>query len=161
MADNSMLVKVGLFGAAGYLAYRYGLFSSFGLAPAATAPAPGSGSPIAGPPPAGSTPPAATPPASTSPAPSVLDGIFARIQSKAGAGASLGPDEWGWYLNNELAALGKGSAPDPVPLFGQRPFSPMSAAQWWGPMSSALQSQMGLNGLGIYGGLAAIARRHR
>jgi hypothetical protein len=70
--------------------------------------------------------------------------------------AGLGPDEWGWYLNNELAAAGKPAAPDPLTVFGaglDRSVK-MTAAQYWPAMEAALRSQLGLSGfrgLGLYG----------
>jgi hypothetical protein len=94
--------------------------------------------------------------------PSVLDGIVARITAKAGSGAKLDADNWGWYLNNELSALGKGAAPDPVPIFNldrSQTLPQMTIAEWWGPMSAALKSQMGLSGLGHFGALAALYGR--
>lgn len=155
MADNSALLKVGLFAGAGYLAYKFG-YLNFLFPATAAAPAPGStGSPAS----TTSGPVSPTPPAAA-PSASVLDGIFQRITAAAGSGAKLDADNWGWYLNAELATLGKGAAPDPVPLFGARPFPAMTAAEWWGPMSGALRSQMGLSGLGYFGGLAAVTHRY-
>lgn len=148
MADNSGIIKIGLIGAAAWLAYKQGWLAFLGI-----------GLPVAAP--ATAAPAAIAPGAPAAAAPSMLDGIFSRVQSAAGSGAQLDPDEWDWYLNNELAALGKGAAPDPVGIFGQRPFSKVGAAQWWGPMSAALRSQLGLSGLGIYGGLAALSTRYR
>jgi len=163
VADNSTLIKLAVAGGVGYFAYTQGWLSFLGMSPAgSTTPPPGAQTnPPAAQPPA-TTPATTTPPTTpTTPATSVLDGIFARIQASAGANAQLNPDDWGWYLNNELSALGRPAAPDPVPLFGARPQPTMGAAAWWGPMSAALKSQLGLSGLGVYGGLAAMARRYR
>jgi hypothetical protein len=84
-------------------------------------------------------------------------GIQARVLLAAKAPADgLPVDEWGFFLNESLAPLGK-SAPDPMPLFvaavpgfdrGQK----LTAGQYWAVMGPALKSQLGLSGLGMYGG---------
>ena len=64
----------------------------------------------------------------------------------------IGVDAWGWYLNNELAPLGK-AAPDPLSVFGGAwdRSRLVPAAQYWAAMGPALKSQLGLSGLGLYG----------
>jgi hypothetical protein len=129
VADNS-LVKYGLFAGAAYLAYRQGWLSFLGLGGPTVVTAP----PANG----GANPPATGSTAEAIPPPSVLSGIFSRIQSKAGA-VPLNADEWNWYLSNELAALGKGAAPDPVPIFGldrSQPLPEMSFDQYKAKMQA-------------------------
>lgn len=108
-------------------------------------------------------------------APSIADIQAAVILSAKAPSEGLTVDEWGWYLNNALAPLGK-AAPDPMPLFSQLvdaanqamaassrvnnvPFTPqaftrstrVTAATYWPVMTQALKSQLGLSGLGMYG----------
>lgn len=83
-------------------------------------------------------------------------GIQARVLAAAKAPSDgLGVDTWGWFVNNELAPLGK-SAPDPMPLFqaaspgfdrGQK----VSGAQYFAVMGPALKAQTGLSGYGLFG----------
>ena len=97
-----------------------------------------------------------------------LDGIYTAIVAAAKAAnapaAGLNVDGWGYYLNNQLALQGL-TAPDPMPIFssaisGFARSQLMTAAQYWGIMAPALKSQLGLNGLGIYGGLGLLRRRY-
>ena len=77
--------------------------------------------------------------------------------------AGLSIDEWGYFVNQELAPLGK-TAPDPMPLFqaasaGFDRAQKITAPQYWAVMEPALKAQ-GMSGLGIYGGLHALVRRY-
>lgn len=82
-------------------------------------------------------------------------GIQARVLLAAKAPVEgLSIDEWGWYVNDALSALGK-SAPDPMPLFvaavpGFDRTQKVTAGQYWAVMGPALKSQLGLSGLGMY-----------
>ena len=98
-----------------------------------------------------------------------LDAIYAAIVAAANAAnvpaAGLNVDGWGYYLNNQLASQGL-TAPDPLPIFtaaipGFARAQLMTAAQYWGIMAPALKSQLGLSGLGLYGGLGLLAQRYR
>jgi hypothetical protein len=139
------LVKWGILGVVGYFGYKWIAGSA---TPPAVAPAP------AGP------APAAPPPAPTGPS---ADSIYAAMISKANApAAGLTPDQWNYFL----AQVWKGTPPDPVSVFqvqrdanGQLPL--MTAAVYWGPMAAALKASGGLSGLGVFGGLGALAGRRR
>jgi hypothetical protein len=151
-ADNSGMIKIALFAGAGYLAYRQGWLSMLGLGtPAAASPAPAV-------------------PATPAPNPNAivgansLDAIYTRMLAAAKV-SSANVDEWGYYLNNELAKTGK-VAPDPMPIFQTAVpnfdrAQKLSAAQYWAVMSPALKTQLGLSGLGIYGGLGQLLRGYR
>jgi hypothetical protein len=84
-------------------------------------------------------------------------GIQARVLLAAKAPAEgLGVDEWNYFVNDALGPLGK-SAPDPMPLFvaaspGFDRSQKITAGQYWAVMGPALKSQLGLSGLGMYGG---------
>ena len=97
-----------------------------------------------------------------------MDAIYAAIVAAANAAsvpaAGLNVDGWGYYLNNQLASQGL-TAPDPLPIFtaaipGFARAQLMTAAQYWGIMAPALKSQLGLSGLGLYGGLGMLAGRY-
>ena len=130
------------------------------------------------------TPPAAPP--APNPKANVLDGIYTAMVKAANApSAGLTVDQWGYYLNQQLGALNL-QAPDPVPMFtamvnaanaalalnnlpGQggmlmpafdRATYLVTAPAYWAVMAPALQTQLGLSGLGIYGGLGALMRRY-
>ena len=164
MADSSGLIKVVLIGGAAYVAYEMGWLSFLGLTPTATAAAPATSSTsstTAAPAITGSTVAPVTGAGS-------LDGIYTAIVAAAKAAnapaAGLNVDGWGYYLNNQLALQGL-TAPDPMPIFssaisGFARSQLMTAAQYWGIMAPALKSQLGLNGLGIYGGLGLLRRRY-
>ena len=176
MADNTM-IKVAAVGAAVYVAYTQGWLSFLGIGTAAPAAAPAT---------TGGTPAAAPTPAATpvvaptvDPKANVLDGIYARMVAAAKAPSQgLGMDAWGYYLNQQLAPLNL-QAPDPMPLFqayatsisppppGGGASQPVTfdratylftAPAYWGVMAPALQSQLGLSGLGVIGGLASYWR---
>jgi LDH2 family malate/lactate/ureidoglycolate dehydrogenase len=160
--NNSTFMKVGLFGAALYLAYSQGWLSFLGIGTAAAVPA--TGTPATANPLAVGVP---TPtPVSTSPVnvPSTLDSAYAKMVAAATAAGttSTGVDGWGYYLNNSGAGI---TSPDPIPAFSAAipnfdRSQNFTAPQYWAIMAPALRSQLGLSGLGIYGGLGALARRY-
>lgn len=170
MADNSGLIKIALFGGAAYLAYKQGWLSFLGLGTSTPAPAAAAAPPAAATPPATgpvSTPPVAQP--QITPTVNSLDTIYSKMTAAAAAAGEaslLGVDTWGYYLNQQLAPMGK-SAPDPGPLmtdaFGGwwTRASPMAASNYWAVMAPALKSQLGLSGLGIYGGMGALTLMRR
>ena len=162
MADSSGLIKVVLIGGAAYVAYEMGWLSFLGLTPTATAAAPATSSTSS------TTAPAAAPSTPPVTGANSLDAIYTAIVAAANAAnvpaAGLNVDGWGYYLNNQLALQGL-TAPDPMPIFssaisGFARSQLMTAAQYWGIMAPALKSQLGLNGLGIYGGLGLLRRRY-
>ena len=115
---------------------------------------------------AAGTPGADFTPAPAAPAPVIPDpnaitgantvaGIQARVLLSAKApAAGLSADQWGYFLNAELAPLGK-AAPDPLPLFtaavsGFDRSQVLTAGQYWAVVTPALKSPLGLSGLGMY-----------
>lgn len=127
--------------------------------PAATAPV-GSATPVS---------PAA--PAANTASVSSLDSLYTELYNnakasgidpgtgKTGDGSSVGPDGWNYYL---AALYGKAPMPDPTSVFpGVDRSAPMPIAVYWGEMSKWLASIQGLSGLGIFGGLGALAARYR
>jgi len=147
MADSSKLLMLG--GAAAAVWYFY--FRN--PAPAAVAHPINTGG-VSVPP---VTTGAAPAPAASAPDAHSIAAIEARVLAASGNPSDgLGPDAWGWYLNNELAAIGKPAAPDPLSVFGMNldRSQKMTAAQYWPPMEAALRAQYGLSGLrglGLYG----------
>ena len=155
MADNSGIIKVALFGGVVYLAYTQGWLSFLGLTPSMAV-----------------ATPTTTPIMPVTPAPNPnaitgansLDAIFQRVVTAANAPtAGLNVDSWGYYLNAELGKIGK-SAPDPMPIFTSAVANfdrsqLLNAAQYWAVMAPALKTQLGLSGLGIYGGMAGYMMR--
>ena len=139
VADNSKLL---LFGGAAVAVWWF--YFRTPAVPAATA-APGA--------PASGVPSPVTPTAQ--PAGASVEAIQAGTLLAAGAPAEgLGVDAWGWYVNQQLAPLGK-SAPDPAPLFaaalpGFTRSQLVTAPEYWAVMGPALKSQLGLSGLGLY-----------
>lgn len=166
MADNSAtFMKLGLFGAALYVAYSQGWLSFLGIGTAAAVPsATGTAATGASANSSVAVVPVASNPISVTPAstPS-LDAIYAGMVAKAkaaGESSSLGADAWGYYLNQSGV-----TAPDPLPILSAAVpnfdrSQTFTAAQYWAIMAPALQSQLGLSGLGIYGGLGALMRRY-
>jgi hypothetical protein len=143
------MIKLAVAAAVAYYAYSQGWLSSLGIgAPVAAVPA----APVALLPVA-LAPTVAAPNAITGA--NTVAGIQAATLLAAGAPAQgLGVDEWGWYLNQQLAPLGK-TAPDPLPLFvaaspGFDRSQLVTAAQYWAVMTPALKAQTGLSGLGMY-----------
>jgi len=147
MAGNSgTMIKLGVAAAVLYYAYTKNWFSL--LAPGAFG-APATAAPAA------AVPVVPNPNAITGA--NTVSGIQAATLLAAGApAAGLSVDQWGYALNNVLAPLGK-SAPDPMPLFtsaapGFDRGQLVTAGQYWAVMGPALKSQLGLSGLGMYGG---------
>jgi hypothetical protein len=133
----------------GFVLYEMFMKPAAATAPAATTPTP-TPTPIP-------TPTVTLP---TVPAFNSLDQIYARV--KAAAPASATPDQFNFYLNQQLPS-GK-SAPDPTAVFTTAGFDrtqAMTIANWWGAVAPWLQSNYGLSGLGMFGGLGALARRAR
>ena len=167
MADNSGIIKIGAVAVAAYVAYSQGWLSFLGIGTAAatTAATPAAATPAA----AAAAPAAATP----NPKANVLDGIYTAMVKAANApSAGLTVDQWGYYLNQQLGALNL-QAPDPAPLFAatiaqastalpalDRSTFLVTAPAYWAVMAPALQTQLVLSGLGIYGGLGALMRRY-
>jgi hypothetical protein len=152
VADNSGLIKIAAIGAAAYLAYTQGWLSFLGIGTAAPA------TPV--------TPAAPAPVAPVVPDPNAitgantLDGIFTRMKATAPAG-NHNVDGWNYWL----ASAGNLTPPDPMPIFqaavpGFDRAQLLTAAQYWAVMAPALKTQLGLSGLGIYGGLGALMRRY-
>ena len=149
--DSSSLVKVGLFGGAAFLAYRYWFAPSTPAAPSSTQ------QPATAP---------AAPPVTGATTFNSLDSIYARmvdVANKAGVpAAGTSPDGWNVYLGQ---AGGPNPAPDPDLVFGApavaaaRSGSPMNAAQYWSKMAPYLAATAGLSGLGVFGNLAVRMRR--
>ena len=148
MADNrGMFIKLGLFGAAAYVAYTQGWLSFLGIG-AATPAAP------------------ATPVVPTAPDPNkitganTLDGIFARLKTTAPSG-NHNVDQWNYWL----ASAGNLTPPDPMPIFqaavpGFDRSQDLTASQYWAVMAPALKTQLGLSGLGVYGDLGRMMWRY-
>jgi hypothetical protein len=140
MADSmGTVLKVGLFGGAAFLAYKY-----FFAVPAATAP------PANPPPGGGTTPPANPPPASFND----LAHLFDRLKGLVDAAKvdTATPDEFNVYYTQ---AGGPGPAPDPIQVFGNR--APMTLFTYWAGMSDWLATNKGLTGFGVYAGLGRLA----
>lgn len=184
MADNSGIIKVGLFGAALYLAWQQGWLSFLGIGTAAATTTTGStdttaatAAAAAAAATAKAAADAATAAATSKPNPkaNVLDGIYTAMVKAANApSAGLGVDAWGYYLNQQLAPLGL-QAPDPQPIFASLidglnqlnhtnlvwdRSALVTASTYWTQMAPQLRSQLGLSGLGLYGGLGALMRRY-
>jgi hypothetical protein len=83
-----------------------------------------------------------------------LAGIYGRLVTNAKApAAGLTVDQWGYSLNPEVS----GAAPDPLPIFvaaipGFDRSQLVTAPQYWAVMGPALKTQLGLSGLGFFGG---------
>lgn len=146
MAGNSGLVKIGLIGAVAYYAYSQGWLSFLGI-----------GSPAV-----------ATPAATPAPNPNAitgansLDATYLRLIAGAPSG-SHGVDDWDYYLAQQL---GGKSVPDPGPIFAAAVpnfdrSQLITGPQYWAVMAPALKTQLGMSGLGVYGGLGALMRRYR
>jgi len=152
VADNSGLIKIGLFAGAAYLAYSQGWLSFLGIGTAA----------------ATTTATTTTGTAATTtavelakvaaPSFNSLDAIYSRmvaLASKDGI-TSTGPDVWNYYTVN---AGGPSQMPSPEDAGLTR--VNMTSAQYWSAMSPVLKTKLGLSGMGFYGGLGAVARRYR
>jgi hypothetical protein len=135
VADNYTLMKVGLFGGAAYLAYKFGYLNF--LLPATVA----TGTPATGAP---ASPAAAAPAAPAPPAPAKVDLNALMFNTlKAGVSATgnkdnpmMSPDDW-----NALARQTPNvpALPDPNQLFGNR--DPMIFGTWWSKTVPYLQAQ--------------------
>jgi uncharacterized protein (DUF1501 family) len=146
MAGNSgTMIKLAAGAAVAYYAYKQGWLSMLGIAAPAAA-APTSAAPVQ-----------VAPDPNAITGANTVSGIQAATLLAAGApAAGLSVDQWGYALNNVLAPLGK-AAPDPMPLFtaaapGFSRGQLVTAGQYWAVMGPALKSQLGLSGLGMYGG---------
>ena len=145
MADNSGVLKIGLFAGAAYLAYKQGWLSMLGIgAPAASVPV----TPVV------PVTPIADPNAIVGA--NTIDGIYQRFQTAAKGFTSGTIDEWNTYV----AAIGI-TPPDPMPLFqaavpGFDRSQKITLAQYWAVMSPALKTQLGLSGIGVSGYLARV-----
>jgi hypothetical protein len=146
VADTSSLVKVGLFGGAAYLAYKF-YFAPPSVPAGAVAPVPAAAG-------ASSVPSAGGSPAPPSNVYNSLAAVLGRIASAATSAGltSQTPDEWNVLY---LAQGGPAPAPDPMDVFGGRP--EMTLAQYWAGMSAYLARTRGLAGMGIYAGLGRLA----
>lgn len=130
------LLKIGLLGAGGFLVYKY--FASSPAAPAAVAPASSSASP-------------------SSPGFNSLDAIYSRLAAAVGS-TPYKVDEFNFYLQRELPAGRPAPDPDGFMPAGYNRDATMTLSQYWGAITPALKSQLGLSGLGIFGGLGALTR---
>jgi len=137
MAD---VLKIALFGAAGWVGYQYI------LKPWMAAPATAAGTPAATPPATGGTVPVVKTPSNS------LDAAYALMVSKANA-PSLNVDQWDWFLMDSIPNF---TAPDPMPRFSAAipnfdRTAPMSASDYWNVMAPWLKANAGLSGLGPRG----------
>lgn len=133
MADSNVILKVALFGAAGWVAYRYL------LAPAVAASSVAAG--VASPAPAAAAAGGRT-----------LDSVYQAMLIKANGATAGSIDDWdSWMMQGTPSIV----APDPMPLFqaatpGFDRATQISAAQYWAVMGPAIKTQYGLTGLGFY-----------
>lgn len=150
MADSGFntLIKVGLFGAAAYIAYKQGWLAKLGIGteqPATTTIQTGGVLTTAGGVETQLIGPAVT-----------LDGLYNRmvaLASKAGI-TTTGPDGWTYYLAETGLVSG---LPDPAQVFpGVDRSVAMTPPQYWAGMSAWLKANKGFSGLGIFGGLAGL-----
>lgn len=134
--DMGSILKVGLVGAAGFLAYRY-----FFAAPAPGGDGAGSGDG------AGAGAGGGTTDYNS------IASLFSRLSTRAAKdGVTLAsPDQWCAIYHAE----GGPACPDPIELFGNR--DPMTLAAFWAKLSAWLASEKGLKGLGVYQGLFHLA----
>jgi hypothetical protein len=167
VTDNSMLLKVGLFGGAAFVAYKQGWLSFLGLNPSGVTATSTPATP-AQPQPAPAPAPAPAPSPFKASGVNSLDAVFAAL-NKYAPGASQTADGWNWDLMQIVPGF---TAPDPSPLFSAAPFDPpwtrdfkMPLVSYWIVMGNFLRQKQGLSGMGHYGnvstGLAAIARHYR
>lgn len=103
--------------------------------------------------------PAATPAAAPASTFNTLDAIYSRMVAAVPANTQQTADQW----NTVLAAQSAVTPPDPNAVFTFTTANPrtatMTAAQYWTPMSAYLAKNMGMSGLGFYGGFGAFIRR--
>lgn len=179
MADNSGMIKVAAIGVAAYVAYTQGWLSFLGIGTAQPLPTTAADTTsndaalAAAVAKTAADTATATEVAKPNPKANVLDGIYARLVTAANAPtAGLTVDQWGYFLNQQLAPLGL-SAPDPQPIFGGLVdqlnklnntnlvfdrSSLVTASTYWTQMAPQLKSQLGLSGLGVIGGLGLYRR---
>ena len=157
--DGKLALKLGMFGGALYLAYTQGWLSMFGLGTASTTTTTAATTSTSGTS-AGTVNTASSPVAAS---PASLDSLYSKMVAAAkaaGEASSLGVDAWGYYLNNSGI-----TAPDPLPIFSAAVANfdrsqVFTAPQYWAIMAPALKTQLGLSGLGVYGGLGQLMRRY-
>jgi hypothetical protein len=160
VASND-LMKFGLLAGGAYLVYQWwGKPAASPVVPVSSggAPAPAAGRSTSATSPASATPPAASTGTAAPVTFNTLDAIYARLAAAVGS-TSLDADQFNFYLNRELPA-GK-SAPDPVtvwPMLGIEGArgAQMTLSQYWGGMAPYLKANLGLSGLGVFGGLGAL-----
>jgi hypothetical protein len=144
------VIKWGLIGVAAYWVYTN--FFSGTAATTTTAATPAATTPAA-------TTTTATTPAAAISSFNTLDAIYSRMVSAAtadNAASTLSADQWNVYLrlNSNI------TPPDPTAVFpGQDRTTLMTSAQYWASMSPYLAKNMGMSGLGFYGGLGVFMRR--
>lgn len=149
MADSNKLLMVGLLAGGGYLLYRMFFGTSAAVAASEVAPAT----------PAASSPTPATP---AQPAPAVsLDAMYQQLKDASagntfftgdGDSRTASADAWNYYL----ATVASVTPPDPGPLFPTNRDA-VTAAQYWAVMAPWVKNAKGLSGLGMFGGLGALA----
>jgi hypothetical protein len=113
--------------------------------------------------------------ATSTPAPGTnsLDSVYAALLAAAtaaginvtagtaGGGLAVGPDGWNSLLGSVYILPGGTALPDPSIVFaGVDRSKPMTLAAYWSVMSPWLASNAGLSGLGVFGGLGALARAY-
>lgn len=141
------LIKYGLLAVAGYFIYQK--FFTGAATPAAATPTP-------------AAPAASATPAAPTSSFNTLDAIYSRMVAAATAdkaASSMTADQWNLYLK---LSSNVASPPDPPTVFpNQDRGTLMTSAQYWAGMSQYLAANMGMTGLGFYGGLGAFVRRAR
>jgi hypothetical protein len=90
-----------------------------------------------------------------------LDSIYSRLAAAVGS-TPYTADQFNFFLARELPA---GVAPpDPLAVFNASGnwdrTVPMTLANYWGQMAPYLRANLGLSGLGVFGGLGALVRVH-
>lgn len=87
-----------------------------------------------------------------------LDQIYQRLAAAVGS-SQYTADGFNVYLKQ---VGGVATPPDPAAVFtaaGWNREAPMSLAQYWASIAPYLKTNMGMSGLGIYGGLGALMGR--
>ena len=151
MAGNTLgtVLKYGMLAGGGYLLYRAvapGLTGA--LTPAIAAPAPSGSSTAAV---VNKPPPIAY---------NTLDAVYQRLSAAVGT-TPYNVHQFNYFLAQQLPA-GK-AAPNPGTFLpaGFDDTQTMTLANYWSAVTPVLRSEYGLSGLGIFGGLGALARRGR
>jgi hypothetical protein len=153
MADSNKLLMVGLLAGGGYLLYRMFFGTSASVASGEVVSAtPAAPTPV----PTAATPQTAAPPVT-------LDTIYTALKAASagdtyftgdGDSRTSDADHWNYYLG-QVAGV---TPPDPGPLFPTNRDS-VTAAQYWAVMAPWVKNAKGLSGLGMFGGLGALAMR--